>query len=132
MVIDTSALIAVLRGEAEGRRFLAAIADAVDPLVSAATLVEASIVLEARGGEAAGRELDLLLHRAGVTIVAVDAEQATIARSAWRAFGKGRSPAALNYGDCFTYALAVDRRRPVLFEGDDFAATDVEPAVVPD
>ena len=129
MVVDSSALVAILSGEADAGPLLAALADAHDPLISAFSLVEAGIVLEARAGEAAGRELDLLLHRAGVTTVAVDAEQATLARAAWRRFGKGRHVARLNLGDCFVYALAVQRGRALLFKGDDFAATDVASAL---
>lgn len=125
MVIDTSALIAILTGEVDAERYEAAIA--ADPLrlISAATLLEASIVIEARLGEDAGRELDLLLHKARVEIVSVDANQIEIARDAFRRFGKGRHRAGLNYGDCFSYAAAVARGEGLLFKGDDFARTDV-------
>src|SRR4051795_2352206 len=74
-------------------------------------------------GEAGGRELDLLLYRAAIEVVAVDQDQAEVARLAWRRFGKGRHPAGLNYGDCFAYALAKTRRLPLLFDGDDFSQT---------
>ena len=77
-------------------------------------------MIDARKGEAGGRELDLLIYRAGIEIVAVDHDQVEIARIAWRRFGKGRHPAALNYGDCFAYALAKSRRSPLLYQGDDF------------
>ncbi len=125
MVIDTSALVALLGMEPEAPR-LAAVIDA-DPtrLISAATLIEASIVLESRQGEAAARELDLLLARAGVTVEPVSAEQGELARQAWRRFGKGRHPAGLNYGDCFSYALSRATGEPLLFKGGDFALTDV-------
>jgi ribonuclease VapC len=87
--------------------------------------LEAPIVIESRKGEAGGRELDLLIYRAAIEIVAVDQDQAEIARLAWRRFGKGRHPAGLNYGDCFAYALAKSRRLPLLFQGDDFSQTDI-------
>jgi ribonuclease VapC len=83
-------------------------------------------VIESRKGEAGGRELDLLLYRAAIEIVAVDQDQAEIARIAWRRFGKGRHPAGLNYGDCFAYALARTRQLPLLFQGDDFSRTDID------
>jgi ribonuclease VapC len=83
------------------------------------------MVIESRKGEAGGRELDLLLYRAAIEVVAVDQDQAKIARLAWRRFGKGRHPAGLNYGDCFAYALAKTRRLPLRFQGDDFSQTDI-------
>jgi len=98
-------------------------------LLSAANLLEASIVVESRKGEAAGRELDLLLYRAGIEVVAVDQDQAETARLAWRRYGTGRHPAGLNYGDCFAYALAKTRQLPLLFQGHDFAQTDVKSAL---
>ena len=99
--------------------------------MSAANLVETSIVIEARVGEAGGRELDRLLQKADVDVVAVDAEQADLARHAYRRFGKGRHPAGLNYGDCFSYALAISAGEPLLFKGDDFIHTDVSIVVRP-
>jgi ribonuclease VapC len=127
MVIDTSSLVAVLLGEPEAPRLAQAIEAASPRLLSAASLLEASIVIESRKGEAAGRELDLLLYRAAIEVVAVDHDQAEVARVAWRRFGKGRHPAALNYGDCFAYALAKCRSLPLLYCGNDFASTDVAP-----
>lgn len=129
MVIDTSALVAVLLDEPDRRRFTQAIASTPIRVISAASVLEAGIVIESKLGEAGGRELDLLLHRAAVEVVAVDEEQAALARSAWRRFGKGRHVAGLNYGDCFAYALAVRRDEPLLFKGDDFSATDVRVAL---
>jgi ribonuclease VapC len=126
MVIDTSALLAVLLGEPDAARVAAAIEAGSPRQLSAATLLEASIVIESRKGEAGGRELDLLLYRAGIEVVAVDQDQAETARVAWRRFGKGRHPAALNFGACFAYALATSRRLPLLFCGADFARTDVK------
>jgi ribonuclease VapC len=131
MVIDTSALMAVLLGEPDAPR-IARVIEAVSlRLLSAATLLETSIVIESRKGEAGGRELDLLLYRGGIEVVAVDQAQAETARAAWRRFGKGRHPAALNYGDCFAYALAKSRRLPLLFRGSDFAQTDIACMPVP-
>jgi ribonuclease VapC len=126
MVIDTSAVIAVLLNEPDASGIALAIESGSLRLLSAANFLEASIVIESRKGEAGGRELDLLIHRAAIEIVAVDQDQAEIARLAWRRFGKGRHPAGLNYGDCFAYALAKSRRLPLLFRGDDFSRTDIE------
>jgi len=126
MVIDTSAIIAVLLLEANAASIAQAIESASPRLLSAASLLEASIVVESRKGETGGRELDLLLYRAAIEVVAVDQDQAEIARLAWRRFGKGRHPAGLNFGDCFAYALAKSRRLPLLFQGDDFVQTDIE------
>jgi ribonuclease VapC len=125
MVIETSAIIAVLLNEANAIGIARAIESCSPRLLSAANLLEASIVIESRKGEAGGRELDLLIYRAAIEIVAVDQDQAEIARLAWRRFGKGRHPAGLNYGDCFAYALAKSRRLPLLFQGDDFSQTDI-------
>jgi ribonuclease VapC len=125
MVLDTSALAAILFDEPERRQFNEKIEADPRRLLSAAALVEITRVIEARFGEAGGRELDLLLHRARVEIVALDADQAEIARHAYRAYGKGRHPAGLNFGDCFSYALAKATGEPLLFKGDDFARTDI-------
>jgi len=125
MVIDTSALAAIFFAEQERDSFLAAITTAGSRLVSAATVLETGIVLESRQGEAAGREFDLFVVRADLQIVAVDVEQADLARSAWRKYGKGRHPAALNFGDCFSYALAKVSGEPLLAKGTDFASTDL-------
>lgn len=125
MVIDTSALVAILDDEPERRRFNEAIEADEVRLISAATLLESSMVLESRRGEPGGRELDLFLHRAKFNVVPVDAEQVEIARQAFRAYGKGRHAARLNFGDCFSYALARLRDEPLLFKGSDFARTDI-------
>ena len=129
MVLDTSAILAILLGDADGPIFAEAIGSASARLLSAASLVEASIVLETRKGDAGGRELDLLIYRSEIEIVPVGKEQAELARAAWRKFGKGRHPAALNYGDCFPYALAKITESPLLYKGDDFALTDVVSAL---
>jgi ribonuclease VapC len=125
MVIDTSALTAILFDEAEAERLGIAIEEDPVRLLSAASLVETSIVIETRFGEAGGRELDLLVHRARIEIASIDAVMAEVARAAFRNWGKGRHPAALNYGDCFSYALAKTSSEPLLFKGDDFGLTDV-------
>ena len=125
MVIDTSALVAILLQEPGADRIAAAIEAGSPRMLSAASLQEASIVVESRKGEAGGRELDLLIYRAGIEVIAVDPDQAELARAAWRQFGKGRHPARLNYGDCFAYALAKQRGLPLLYRGDDFARTDI-------
>ena len=126
MVIDTSAVLAIFLGEPERKQFLDAILEAARRQISAATVLETGIVLESKHGESAGREFDLFVVRANLEVVAVDAEQIEIARSAWRSFGKGRHQAALNFGDCFTYALARSSGEPVLAKGRDFALTDIE------
>jgi ribonuclease VapC len=125
MVIDTSALAAIFFSEPEREAFLAAIVGDANPLISAATVLETGIVLEARQGESAGREFDLFVVRANLHVVPVDAEQVELARSAWRKYGKGRHSAALNYGDCFTYALAKTTGEPLLAKGTDFGMTDI-------
>lgn len=130
MVLDTSSLVAILSGEPEQQAFIQAIEQSDVRLVSAATLLEASIVIETRYGSAGAHHLDRLLERAEVEVVPVDGEQASAARAAWRRYGKGH-PAALNFGDCFSYALAVTRGEPLLFKGNDFSQTDVPPVSAP-
>jgi ribonuclease VapC len=125
MVIDTSALLALLFNEPEADDIETALdADPVR-LMSVASCLESAIVVEARLGAAGGRELDLLIHRAAIELVAVTVEQADVARAAWRRFGRGRHEAALNFGDCFSYALALTSGEPLLFKGGDFTRTDV-------
>ena len=126
MVIDTSALLAILLDEPERGKFLELLSESETRLLSAANALETAIVVESRRGEAAGRELDLFLHRTKIEIVAVDAEQFSIARFAWRKFGKGRHPAALNFGDCFAYALTKMSSEPLLAKGEDFRRTDLQ------
>jgi ribonuclease VapC len=126
VVIDTSALLAILLGEPERGKFLQLLGESETRLLSAANALETAIVVESRRGEAAGRELDLFLHRTKIEIVAVDAEQFSIARFAWRKFGKGRHAAALNFGDCFAYALTKMSSEPLLAKGEDFQRTDLQ------
>jgi ribonuclease VapC len=127
MVIDTSALLAILLDEPERRSFNEAIEAADSRRMSVATLVEISIVIESRYGAEGLRDLDQLIERAGIELVAVDLEQAKLARGAFSRFGKGRHAAGLNYGDCFAYALAKMLGEPLLFKGEDFSRTDVPP-----
>jgi ribonuclease VapC len=91
--------------------------------------LETGIVVEAKKGEAGGRELDLLLHRAQIEIVSMNADQAELARTAWRIYGKGNHPAGLNIGDCCAYALAKYSGEPLLYKGNDFSQTDIQPAM---
>lgn len=130
MVIDSSAALAILLGEAEDEAF----ADAIDAdptrLMSAVSVLEASIVVEARKGPAGGRELDLLLHRGRIDVVPFNAHQLELAREAYRRFGKRHHPAALNFGDCCAYALAAASGEPLLFKGDDFTRTDIPNALL--
>lgn len=123
MVLDTSALVAILREEPDYAAFARLLARASDPLISAATLLECSMVQArfARGLD----QLDDLVQAAGIRVAAVDLIQTHAARDAWLRFGKGRSPAGLNFGDCFSYALAMTTGRPLLYKGEDFAQTDV-------
>ena len=125
MVLDTSALLALLLDEPEAEGFRAAVEEDTTRLVSAATLLETALVIEARKGEPDGRELDSLIHKAEVVVVPVDAEHVSEARRAYRRFGKGRHAAGLNFGDVFAYALARTSGEPLLFKGDDFAKTDI-------
>jgi ribonuclease VapC len=125
MVLDSSAILAILFDEPPRQAFTICIERDPRRLMSAANVLESALVAEARRGEPAGRELDLLLHRAEVQIMPVDSEQVELARSAWRRFGKGRHPASLNFGDCFAYALAAVSGEPLLCTGEDFPRSDV-------
>ena len=129
MVIDTSAIVAILQNEPERRTFNEAIESAASCSLSAASFVEASMILESRYGSDGIRSLDLLISKASVELAVVDSDQALIARDAFRRFGKGRHPASLNYGDCFSYALAKTLDAPLLFKGNDFSQTDIVAAV---
>ena len=129
MIIDTSAILAILLGEADADRYEEAIATASPRRMSVVALLEATMVIESRGGVTAGHELDVLLDKASVELVPVTPEQAAVARHAWRRFGKGNHPAGLNFGDCFAYALASTTGEPLLFKGDDFGRTDIDPAL---
>jgi ribonuclease VapC len=129
MVIDTSAMLAILLDEPERPAFIAAIEKDAMRVMSVASFVECSLVLEARFGQDGVRDLDLFIARAQVTLAPVDTGQAYVARQAWRKFGKGRHAAGLNFGDCFAYALSRTLAEPLLFKGSDFALTDVDAAI---
>ena len=125
MVIDSSALVAVLTNEAEARVMAEAMAADPKRLVGAVSVLETGIVMEARYGLAGGRELDLLLHRCQIDIVSLSPDQVELAREAYRKFGKGQHSAGLNLGDCATYALSRSTGEPLLFKGRDFSQIDL-------
>ena len=125
MVIDTSALVAILTREPSAERLVAAIDADTRRLISAATVVELSLVMLGRYGEAGDGQIDRLLAGIAATVVPVGVAQVSLARDAALRFGRGRHPAALNYGDCFSYALSVESGEALLFVGNDFTQTDV-------
>ena len=128
MILDTSALLAVLLDEPDADHFERMIGVAEVCRMSVENYLEAIMVIEGRLGDAGGREIDNYLGEAGVELMSVTPEQAQAARMAWRRYGKGNHPAGLNFGDCFAYALAEVSGEPLLFKGEDFALTDVERA----
>jgi len=130
MVIDTSAMVAILLREADAARFDAALAEPDEHLMSAVTWVELAIVIESRKGARGRADLKHLMQDAEISIVAVTPDQAEMAIAGFRRFGKGRHPAALNLGDCFAYALSKASDQPLLFKGGDFAQTDIVPVRV--
>ena len=122
MIVDSSALVAMLRGEPEGAGFNYAVAHDGDPVISAGNYLEASIVIDRDRDAVLSANLDALLSALEIEIVPVTASQAKLARQAYRDFGRGSGhPAKLNFGDCFAYALAMERGEPLLYKGDDFA-----------
>lgn len=126
LVVDTSALMAIVLGESDAEQFVAALIEHTgDACMSAATLVECEIVIEARQGAEALSDLQRVIERVGIEVVPFDADHARLATTAWRRFGKGRHPASLNLGDCFSYALAKSLRAPLLYKGQDFRQTDI-------
>jgi ribonuclease VapC len=130
VIVDSSALVAMIYGEAGAEEVFALMRAQPRSSLSAANYVEAAIVVDASGRTAAARDFDALLRSLDVVVEPVTADHARIARTAYRSFGKGSgSPARLNFGDCFAYALAVDTREPLLFVGDDFTHTDIRPAI---
>ncbi len=130
MVIDTSALLAILQDEPERRVFNEAVEAADTRSVSVASFVEVSIVIDSRYGPDGVRDFDLLLSKAEIQLVPVDSEQAFLARQAFRQYGKGRHAASLNFGDCFSYALSKSLGEPLLFKGEDFAKTDLQAVAI--
>lgn len=129
MILDSSAVLAILFREPDFEAYEAAIASAPYRRISAANFVEVSIVVESRGGHAVVQQWDALVREAGIAVESVTEEQALIARQAFSDYGKGRHPAALNFGDCFAYALAKSIGEPLLFKGQDFRQTDILPAL---
>jgi ribonuclease VapC len=129
MIVDTSAILAIVFGEPEADTFARMIRGADGCAMSAVSFVEAYMNVAGRGGRSAGDDLEAMLERLRVTIAPFDPEQARIAADAFLAYGKGRHPAALNFGDCCAYALAKATGRPLLFKGEDFAQTDIPSAL---
>ena len=132
MIVDSSALIAIVRAEPDAAVFAEALAHASGTVVSAANYVEAAVVADSSGDAVATRRFDALMASARIQIAAVTEAQAFLARAAYRDFGRGSGhPARLNFGDCFAYALAKDRGEPLLYKGNDFSHTDVTSALGP-
>lgn len=129
MIVDSSAVIAVLRDEADAAVFAAALTDSAEPrLMSAASWLEAAIVIDGSRDPVASARFDHFCRRASIELVEVTASQAALARRAYQDYGKGSGhPANLNYGDCFSYALARETAERLLFKGQDFARTDIQP-----
>lgn len=125
MIVDTSALLAILYGEEDAAWFIEAIATAPVCRISAPNFLEAAINIDAHGDAEASRQLDNFIRRAGIEITHTNLEQAQVARQAYRDFGKGRHKAGLNLGDCFAYALARETGEPLLYKGNDFVHTDI-------
>jgi len=126
MVIDTSAVVAILRQESGAEGLLSRLTAAGSRRISAASLLETAIVLEGKSGERGGEQLDLFLARAQIEVEPITIEQVRIARTAWRRYGNGSGHAAqLNFGDCFSYALAHSLGEELLYKGTDFAHTDI-------
>ncbi|WP_411035282.1 type II toxin-antitoxin system VapC family toxin [Shinella sp. BYT-45] len=130
MVVDTSAMVAVLFLEDDAEMYAGALAGAEKRFLSAVTRVEIAFVIEGRRGEAGRKALETFLEALDPEIMPVDPGQAALAIEAFRTYGKGRHPAGLNIGDCFSYALAKSLDEPLLFKGNDFALTDVRPALI--
>jgi ribonuclease VapC len=129
MVVDTSALVAIFLLEPEAEQFAHAILEAPRSAISAANLLEACIILDARVGHQDSSELDEFIASVGLEVEPVTVDQVRVARQAYRTYGRGNHPAALNFGDCFAYALAKTTGLPLMFKGDDFAQTDITPAI---
>jgi ribonuclease VapC len=131
MIVDSSALISVIFNEADEDRFVTAMIDAPLVRMSAANWLEAAIVVDARRDPNVEVRFDEVIRTLGIQIAPVTEGIALHARRAYVQFGRGNHPARLNYGDCFAYALAKVEREPLLFKGNDFAQTDIEPALMP-
>ena len=129
MIVDSSAVLAILLAESDAKTYARALAQADSCRMSAVNFVEVAIVVEAQTKDSGSRQFDAFFRRAGIAIEAVTEEQAHVARQAYTDFGKGRHPAGLNFGDCFAYALAKVTGEPLLFKGDDFKKTDITSAL---
>jgi ribonuclease VapC len=129
MVVDTSAIVAILLAEPDAEQIATVLGEAPVRLISAVTRVELSFVIEGRKGDPGRRDLERLLASGGFEVVSVTPHHADLAIGAFRRYGKGRPPAGLNIGDCFSYALAVATDHPLLFKGNDFGQTDVRVAM---
>lgn len=126
MIVDSSALVAIVRDEPDAPRYAAALVTARRKAISAVNYVEAAVVVDSARDPVASRRFDELITVAGIDVVAITEEHAVLARQAYRDFGRGSgSPARLNFGDCFAYALAAHSREPLLFKGEDFTHTDL-------
>ena len=132
MVVDASAIVAVLLAEPDAESIAKALGEAPARLISAVTRAELSLVIERRKGDPGRHDLERLLGSGGFEVVSVTPHHADLAIKAFRRYGKGRHPAGLNIGDCFSYALAVATDHPLLFKGSDFAKTDVRAAICSD
>jgi ribonuclease VapC len=131
VIIDTSAIIAILFAERDAAVYAKLISAAPHCRISAANFVEAAVVVESNIAGSGGREFDTFMRRARIAIEPVTEEQAQLARHAYAEFGKGRHPAGLNFGDCFAYALSKSSGEPLLYKGQDFSKTDVVSAISP-
>jgi ribonuclease VapC len=131
MILDSSAIVAILLREPEWDQFVEALENDPVRLISSVSALETAMVLESRKRDPGGREFDLFLYRAKISVVPLTEEQYELARQAWRKYGKGNHPAGLNLADCCAYALAKSSGEPLLFKGRDFALTDAEPALKP-
>ena len=129
MIVDTSAVMAILLREGDAERYERIIAETPRCRMSVANFLEGAIVIESRGGAAAAREFDAFFEGSTIELAPVTVDHAHAARQAWRRFGRGNHPAGLNFGDCFAYALAETSGEPLLFKGGDFSLTDIEDAL---
>lgn len=131
MIVDSSALLAILMGDAEAEPLLALLVDSPAPRMSVANWLELAMLVEEKGGRLASLRFDEFFRATGIELVPVDAAQTEAARTAWRHFGRHKHSARLNFGDCFAYALAKSRNETLLFAGEAFARTDITPARAP-
>jgi ribonuclease VapC len=131
MILDSSAVLAILFHESDAKRYADAIEATEVRRISAPTYVELSIVVESQNGPSGLHDLEHFIRQAAIVVEPFTAEQAHLAQRGWSNYGRGQHPAKLNFGDCFSYALAKSLDEPLLFKGGDFSKTDVEPAIRP-